>query len=1632
MSSVDDRAVHMTFDNKQFEKNLAETMKSMDALKKSLDFTNAKKSFADLGSYAGKFNLHGIGATIDGINGKFLAMGTIAITTLANIVNKAVDAGVRIAKSLTVEPISAGFSDYNAKLTSVQTITNATGESVETVSGFFKELDEYADKTVYNLSDMTSAFAKFTNAGIDMETAVPAIKGIANMVALAGQGAGEASIAMYNLSQSLAGGFLTTTDYKSLNLANVATKQWKDYMIEAAIAAGSLRRTGEDSFEILADGSNFAANSAQLFNNELSRGWATSDILLKVLGDFGSTTTEIGKKAQSAAQDVKSLPMMLDTLKAAAGTGWTDTFEIILGNLDESKALFTDLTTTIGKSLDASAEWRNNLLQGWKDLGGRTKLIEGVKDMFGALQQVMKTASTQFSRFFGSLDSEKLFSMTEAFANFMDRVRNSEELFDRLGVVFGAIFAGLKIGIEIIKGVGQVFVDLFKHFSGAEGGTKVLDFIDRFALGIIELYDALVTEGGLDRIFEKITEKLIAFGEALKNPGKLFRDTIETIKSAFQELINIVFKGDFTGVGPWQEDSPIVAGIFKFRDLLVEGFESVKDIFGQFGDFFSSVFSSIFDSDVKIEIPDALKNFFTDLFGNVDDNTSNSIDIAGGFDRITTALSAFWDVVQKIGDVIGFFIDKLFDLGGWVIETGGKVLNFFENLGPHLQDAFMSEEFDKFLEVLQTIAALMGGRGLMGLGTKGLGINANVDLTGGALPRFSALLQSFVTIGPSVTRTFDGLTGVFKSMQTEIKAKALLKIAQAIALITASVVVLTFIDPESIAKSLTALAVGFGQLTATMAVLNVTGGPKSAIGLASTASAMVAVAGAVLVLSSAVVLLGHLSWEEIAKGLATVDALLLSLIGTAALLKGNTASLIAAGVGMVGIAFALTILGGALKIFATMSWEEIGKGLVATAGGLALMAAAMNLMPASTILIGPGLVAVAFAMAELGGAMLIFATMSWEEMGKGLAGIGAGLLIIAGAMHLMPISSVLTGPALIAVATGLTILGGALKIFASMSWEEIGKAMTVLGSSMIILGLGLELMSGTIGGAVAVGVAAVSLMLLSRSLKELASMSWKELGKGLAVMAAALTALGLAAYALSATGATGAIFTLGLALAALGAGFVLIGVGAGLLAEAFQIIAAAGTAGIDVLMYAIDQLLIRLPEMARQLALSILEMADMILDAAPKLIEKLGQAIGALLTAIKNNAAGFGEAATAWILAILQTIRDSTPDLIRTGLKILMDLLHGIEDNTTELTRTVASIITKFLKELTANVPELVKAGAELLAAFLKGLAENIQPVVDAGADFLVAFLGGITDNLDEVVGAVGDLIERFIKEVGKMYGDIAGAATDALIHFLEQLGEDIPEVAKHVGELVTNIIDALADEFVAAVDRTAGIVIDFLNDLAAVIRKNDDDLSDAMANLGAAIVEGIIVGLVASAPKLLKKVAEMSKDAVAEAAKFWEWGSPSKLMIRLGNDIVEGMIIGIDQNASTLNKTVGNISETALGTIQRSLTDIDLAMQGFEEFHPTITPVLDLTQVRSTAGQINGLLGAPNLTPTVSTLQASQLLAETTPSEDETDSKETEPRQLSFTQINNSPTELNTAKLYRQTKSQLTLAREELEKTPA
>ena len=365
--TVDERVVSMQFDNKQFEANVQTSMSTLDKLKQKLNFEGASKGLENVNAAAKNVNMSGLSSAVETVSMKFSALQVMAVTALANITNSAINAGKRIVHALTIAPITTGFQEYELKMNSVQTIMASTGESLETVNEYLEELNKYADKTIYSFSDMTSNIGKFTNAGVKLEDAVMAIKGISNEAAVSGANANEASRAMYNFAQALSAGYVKLIDWKSIENANMATVEFKNQLIQTAVELGTLTMVGDKYQSTTRDLNGRVSElftSTSMFNESLSSQWMTTEVLVETLKDYADETTDIGKKAYAAAQDVKTFTQLFDTLKEAAQSGWAQTWELIIGDFDEAKEFLTGLSNTFGGIIDAMSEARNKLLGG--------------------------------------------------------------------------------------------------------------------------------------------------------------------------------------------------------------------------------------------------------------------------------------------------------------------------------------------------------------------------------------------------------------------------------------------------------------------------------------------------------------------------------------------------------------------------------------------------------------------------------------------------------------------------------------------------------------------------------------------------------------------------------------------------------------------------------------------------------------------------------------------------------------------------------------------------------------------------------------------------------------------------------------------------------------------------------------------------------------------------------------------------------------------------------------------------------------------------------------------------------------------------------------------------------------------
>lgn len=366
-NSIDSKVVEMKFDNRDFEANVKNTMSTLDRLKDKLKFKGAEAGLTSIQKASDKIDFSGVTNGLDIASVKFSALQVAGITAISNITNSLLGLGTNLINTFAIQPRTQGFDEYELKMGSVQNIMNATGASVEEVGSYLDELNTYADKTIYSFSDMTANIGKFTNAGVGLDKAVAAIQGISNEAAASGANANEASRAMYNFAQALSQGSVKLIDWKSIENANMATVEFKNQLIQTALEMGTLVEQNGKYISTTTDATGHvsdAFDATSMFNDSLSSQWMTTDVLVTTLGRYADETTDIGKKAFAAAKDVKTFSMMWDTLKESAGSGWAQTFELIFGNFEEAKTLWTGLTDVFSGVIDKISTARNTLVKG--------------------------------------------------------------------------------------------------------------------------------------------------------------------------------------------------------------------------------------------------------------------------------------------------------------------------------------------------------------------------------------------------------------------------------------------------------------------------------------------------------------------------------------------------------------------------------------------------------------------------------------------------------------------------------------------------------------------------------------------------------------------------------------------------------------------------------------------------------------------------------------------------------------------------------------------------------------------------------------------------------------------------------------------------------------------------------------------------------------------------------------------------------------------------------------------------------------------------------------------------------------------------------------------------------------------
>ena len=431
-TSIEQRIVEMKFDNAAFAKGVDSTIQDLDRLDKATQFEGGKNGIKQLQVAADQVNFKQVLSGIEGIQDSLNHMQSFGFQVFQNLSNRAIDWATTMVKSLSVDQIAGGFNEYELKMDSIKTIMNSSGESLDTVKEKLNELNTYSDKTIYSFSDMTSSIGKFTNSGVKLDAAVSAIQGISNQAALAGANANDASRAMYNFAQALSSGSVKLIDWRSIENANMATVDFKQSLIDTAVAMGTVKETEEGYISTTTNAQGKTSDlftSTMGFNDALNSQWMTTEVLTQTLQNYATDTREmtdaereawvekmkslhytdeqiarieeLGQKSFDAAQEVTTYSKMIDALREAVGSGWAQTFEILFGDLEEATKLWTGMNNVIGGIIASVADTRNGILELWKEWGGHQYVLAGLKEIYNAFKNITTYIGLAVETIFG-------------------------------------------------------------------------------------------------------------------------------------------------------------------------------------------------------------------------------------------------------------------------------------------------------------------------------------------------------------------------------------------------------------------------------------------------------------------------------------------------------------------------------------------------------------------------------------------------------------------------------------------------------------------------------------------------------------------------------------------------------------------------------------------------------------------------------------------------------------------------------------------------------------------------------------------------------------------------------------------------------------------------------------------------------------------------------------------------------------------------------------------------------------------------------------------------------------------------------------------------------------------------------
>lgn len=1652
-SSIDQRIVEMQFDNKEFESGIQTSLKSIRNLENGLQLKDGAKGFENIGRAANNVSFDTLGSGVVAIQQKFTAMEVVAITALQNIVNKAMAAGEHLVKSLSIDQISAGFEKFGSKTSSVATL-EAQGYALEDVNRELDRLNTFTDETSYNFTDMVANIAKFTATGKNLTESVTAMEGIANWAALSGQNAQTASRAMYQLSQAMGAGVMRLEDYKSIQNASMDTDEFRRKCIAAAISLGTLKDNGDETYSAVSQGAKATAFNVSQFTTQLTDGaWLTSDVMMKVFNDYSKAVTEIvdasnkrsmtvseiieeihsksekesisvdeaikslgytfdefSLKAFEAAQKARTFGDAIESVKDAVSTGWMKTFELIFGNADEATDLWTELANRMYDVFAGGAEIRNEILESWKDAGGRTDLIDSIWNIWDAVESVVIPIKEAFDNIFPPMTAERLVNITSALESFTSKLKIGDETADKLKRTFSGIFSVFSIFKKILGTVGDAVAKLLGASGLKDLGNMLLNITAKIGDFLTSLNENLDL-GSFESFLSSITTVVSNFVSSLTGSSSLsgvlggIGSIIGSLASKIGEVLSQIVS--------WTKENVSLMGIG----------QTLGTIFGIL------VGKNIVDATNNLSgATKSIKDFFSNLFDKKKENGLKS-SVSGIFDSLHDSLENFTTGIKasallEIAAAIGILTASLktiseLDLGG-IVKSVTTIGVLFKML---------SMTLESITKTLQS----NGSKGLVKAGASIVLMAESMKILADAMSKFGSL--SLPELGKGLTGVAGGLTalclglkainGVKISITTSV---AMLALAESCNILGDAMTKFAGLSWDEIAHGLVGMGGALAELVVAISVLGKFGGFSSLLGSAG----ILVVVQSLEPLVDALAKFGSMSWEEIQRGLVAMGGALaeVSLFSGALGVIAGFSGLLGAGSILLTIQ-GLSDLADALAKFGSIPWEQGMQGLGFMGSALseiAIITAADGLLAGIAGAIGSGSLLIAIqGLSNLADAFIKFSEIPWENAQTGLATMGAALSEIAGGGLLATFSG-FGASAISEMAKPLGDLADSVK-----KWSDV-TVPTGIATQLGSLASGVNGFMFAGSGADAIAIVAKPIGDLANSVKKWSDVVvpqdiGTQLGSlasgvngfmfgGMGANAIATLAEPLGKLAISVKEWSGVTVpdTLGTQLSGLATGvtsFTFSGLGASVLnpvSEGLTSLVEAVKKWADVsipenMSTDLQNLALGIssfgPDFLAGWSLSAVvgplkELADSVkawtdvslptnmqsnLESLAKGVEAFsfsafgGWSISAIVTPLKELAASI----SAWNNVSFSGNLGENLEKLATGLESMAGVSFGYGYVST--LDSVRSSISEFssidFASITSGFNLLNEAGTNLqvsLSSLLEIISGYANSFNSEGVSLATALSDGMLLQSEVLTTTVTILLTNAVSSANQKYNDFLNAGSylaTALGAGISQNISTVDAVNATMNMSLQSIQNRQGDFYSSGNGSATNVSNGFASKQAASVGTVENLITACISKInamrtdfltaGTHAISGFIDGITSKIPSAAESAANLARSALNAAKSALDINSPSKEFAWLGEMSGEGYIQAMHKMVSKVSQSGSELGNTAVNSTTLALESLmDLVNNGIDAT-PTIRPVIDLSDVESGVTALNGLMTAPH-----------------------------------------------------------------------